>query len=92
MSLCSSPTRERRQVCVTEVVCRFGGVVGTLVFGGGGGVVVAQGAVAPVSDATADRFCALSDASTPSVYVVPHWRPAKSPVVPVVVPTFEPFR
>ena len=40
-------------VCVTEVVCRFGGVVGTLVFGGGGGVVVAQGAVAPVSDATA---------------------------------------
>jgi hypothetical protein len=50
-------------VCVTAVVWRFGGTVGDVSAGGGG----EHGAVAAESVATADRFCAVSAASTPNV-------------------------
>ncbi len=83
-------------VCVTDVECRFGGAVGRLSPVGGGGLLggggVEHGALAAVSEATAERFCALSAASTPNVWVAPQARLVKSPVVEDVVPTFFPSR
>ena len=58
----ASPT----EVWPTVVAWRFGGADGAEVVGGGG-VVVEHGAVAAERGETAERFCALSDASTPSV-------------------------
>jgi hypothetical protein len=56
------------EVCVTDEARRLGGAVGPVLLRGGG-VVDVQAAVAAVTDVIGERFCALSAASTPSVYV-----------------------
>src|SRR3954470_21748174 len=60
-----------------------------LVGGGGGGGDVHE-TVEAVMDARGEWFPAASNASTVTVWVVPHARPVNARLVAVVVPTAEP--